>query len=497
MSGQSCHAPALAACRTCHNPPVAISAQRTEHAHGEPATLRSVRSSKALALLVVLGLVAASTVVVAITTPTVPVDAAGVIYLVAVLAASAVYGLWWGIGASVASALAFNFFFLPPAHTFVIDSSSDWAALAAFVATAAVTSRLAAGVRRERDEAARRESEARLSESFATLIAQAPDLDTVLPALGSQAAHALGATDGVIHRGAAAPEGRAAVLNLELNGRRMGELRLIESPEGALDTPAAGRIARSLAGLIALGEERERRVQHQVEADALSRSGELKTALLRAVSHDLRSPLMAITAAAGGLRYANLDEDERELLQTITEQGERMNRMIENLLDLSRLQAGAAAPHTDWLDPRDLVESAIEEVVPAAEHGRVRLRLDQDLPLVRADGSQLQRVLVNILDNALKFSPQTAPVDVSLSTSRMRVEVAVEDAGPGVPEADTERIFEPFSRGEGRSVPGSGLGLAIARGLATANGCTVVVQPGTSGGSRFVLSLPATQRRRG
>jgi two-component system, OmpR family, sensor histidine kinase KdpD len=241
--------------------------------------------------------------VVAVVTPTVPYDAAGVIYLVGVLGVSSLYGLWWGLITSLISALAFNFFFLPPAHTLVINSSSDWAALAAFALTALVTSNLASRARRERDEAARRAAEARLSESFATLIADADDMAGVLPTLASQASRALGASDGVIHRGTPSPaERRGSVLTLDFNGRWMGELRLIEPPRDALDTPAATRIARSLAGLIALGEERERRVQQQVQAEALSRSNELKTALLRAVSHDMRSPLMAITTAAGGLR---------------------------------------------------------------------------------------------------------------------------------------------------------------------------------------------------
>jgi two-component system sensor histidine kinase KdpD len=485
---------------TCDNPVMtATGAESGQTRSGiDLSRFRAAGSTRPAALLVSVGLVAAATLVVDRLVPSLPADSAGVIYLVAVLGVSSFYGLWWGLGTSVGAALSFNFFFLPPAHTLVINSSSDWAALSVFVVTAAVTSNLASRVRRERDEAARRAAEARLSESFATLIADASDLASVLPTLGSQAARALGASDGAIHRGSPAPaERRQSVLTLDFNGRWMGELRLIECPPGALEAPAAKRIARSLAGLIALGEERERRLEQQVQAEALSRSNELKTALLRAVSHDMRSPLMAITTAAGGLRYAGLDEDDRELLQTITDQSTRMNRMIENLLDLSKLQAGAVAANADWLDPRELVEASLDEVVPSDQEARVEVSLAHDPPLVRGDASQLQRVVVNLVENALKFSPADRPVEVSVARAGKAVEVAITDHGPGIAEGDRERIFEPFYRSAVQSgVTGSGLGLAIALGLAQANGCRLSVDAAADGGSRFVLSLPVPTGKR-
>jgi two-component system, OmpR family, sensor histidine kinase KdpD len=459
----------------------------------EASRLQTLAASPLAAPAAAIGLVTLSTIVAAIVTPTVPADAAGVIYLVGVLGVSSLCGLWWGLGTSVASALAYNFFFLPPTHTFTINTSSDWAALAAFVLTAVVTSNLASRARRERDEAARRAAEARLSEQFATLVADADDMATVLPTLASQASRALGASDGVIHRGAPSPpERRGSVLTLNFNGRWMGELRLIEVPSGALEAPAADRIARSLAGLIALGEERERRQRQQVQAEELSRSNELKTALLRAVSHDMRSPLMAITTAAGGLRYAELAEDERELLETITDQSERMSRMIENLLDLSKLQAGAVSARADWLDPRELVEASADELQRRQPDGHpFRLDFAPDLPLVRGDASQLQRVIVNLLENARKFSPPASPVRAEVARAGSWLEIAVTDSGPGVPADEAERIFEPFYRAPGgRDLPGSGLGLAIARGLADANGCRLTVAAAEGGGARFTLSLP-------
>ena len=461
--------------------------------------LRSLGGSPLAGAAASLLFVSASTLLIDLLTPTVPPDAAGVIYLVAVLAVSSGFGLWWGLFTSLASAMTFNFFFLPPAHTLVIRSSSDLAALAAFALTALVTSNLSSRASRERDEAAKRAAEARLSESFATLIADATDVASVLPVLAVQAARALGASDGVIHRGSPSPpERRNAVVTLEFNGRWMGELRLIDMPRDALEQPAARRIGRSLAGLIALGEERERRLQQQVQAEALARSGELKTALLRAVSHDMRSPLMAITTAAGGLRYAALDADDRELLQTITDQSTRMSRMVENLLDLSKLQAGVVSPHSDWLDSRELVEASIDELRRGEQEAQLlRLELAHDTPLVRGDASQLQRVVVNLLENALKFSPKAAPVLVEVGVNGGHVEIAVADSGPGIAAEDAERIFEPFYRPPGRpAATGSGLGLAIARGLAAANGCEITLDTQPGSGSRFTLRLPVPAGKR-
>ena len=435
--------------------------------------------------------VAACTVVVALLTPTVPVRSAGVFYLVAVLAISSIYGLWLGLATSVVSALAFNFFFLPPLHTFTISSSGDWLALAAFALAALVTSQLAARERAEAEQATRRAAEAELGERLATLIANGSQLQTALPLLGRQAARALGARDGGIHLGPPAPSAQAGrAVPIELDGRRLGELRLIDAPAGVAESADAARIGRILAGLIALGQEREQRLANEVEAEALRRSNELTTALLRTVSHDFRSPLTAISTAAEGLRFAVLEGDERELVDTIAEQSGRLSRLVTNLLDLSRLESGAAVPAAEWVDVRDLVDAAVADVranadVPAeVEH-------ESDLPLVRVDAAQLQRVLVNLLENAAKFSPPGTPVRISAAARGGRVTVSVADSGPGVPDSERAHIFRPFYRGPGGREPGSGLGLAIARGLATANGATLTLEPARGTGATLTVSIPA------
>ncbi len=447
--------------------------------------------SRTAAGLIAAASVAASTGVVALLTPSVPVRSAGVFYLVAVLAISSIYGLWLGIATSIASAVAYNFFFLPPQHTLTISSSGDWLALAAFVVTAVVTSHLASRERAEAEQATRRAAEAELGERLATLIANGSQLQAALPLLGRQAARALGARDGGIHLGAPAPAAKAdRVVPIELDGRRLGELRLIDAPEGAADSPDAARIGRVLAGLITLGQEREQRLANEVEAEALRRSNELTTALLRTVSHDFRSPLTAISTAAEGLRFANLDGDERELLDTIADQSGRLSRLVTNLLDLSRLEAGAATPAAEWVDVRDVIDAAVADVTAGSP---VAIDVDHggELPLVRVDAAQVQRVIVNLVENAVKFSPPDEHVLVAAAARGGRVVVSVSDHGPGVPESERAHIFRPFYRGRSGDQPGSGLGLAIAQGLAVANGATVTLEPANGAGATLTVSIPA------
>jgi len=277
---------------------------------------------------------------------------------------------------------------------------------------------------------------------------------------------------------------------IELDGRRLGELRLIDAPAGVADSADAARIGRILAGLIALGQEREQRLANEVESEALRRSNELTTALLRTVSHDFRSPLTAISTAAEGLRFAVLEGDERELVDTIAEQSGRLSRLVTNLLDLSRLESGAAVPAAEWVDVRDLVDAAVADVRANAEVP-AEVEHESDLPLVRVDAAQLQRVLVNLLENAAKFSPPGTPVRISAAARGGRVTVSVADSGPGVPDSERAHIFRPFYRGPGGREPGSGLGLAIARGLATANGATLTLEPARGTGATLTVSIPA------
>jgi K+-sensing histidine kinase KdpD len=247
----------------------------------------------------------------------------------------------------------------------------------------------------------------------------------------------------------------------------------------------------ALRALRELTDERERLAAEALEAEALRRSDAMKTAVLRAVSHDLRSPLMAILTSAGALAHGELSlapDDRRELVETILGEAERLDRIVRNLLDLSRLQAGAAAPEpSDW-PVDDLVLQALDGVEAGS---RVEVVLPDDSPLVHADPHQTERVVANLVENALRYSPPEEPVRVQVRQTGSEVLVRVVDHGPGIPSGDADRIFEPFQRGSLR-IParGAGLGLAIARGFAEANGGRVWVESHVGQGATFVLALP-------
>lgn len=241
-----------------------------------------------------------------------------------------------------------------------------------------------------------------------------------------------------------------------------------------------------------LATRSRRLARHAVEAETLRESDRVKTAVLQAVGHDLRSPLTAIRTAAELLDSPLLElsaGDRDELLATIRLESRRLERLVANLLDLSRLEAGAARARPELWPVDDLLGRALEQL--GADGSRVLIELASELPPVEVDGAQIERVLVNLLENALKFSSPGDPVTVDAEGIDGAVRVRVRDRGPGVPERDRERIFEPFERGD---VRGNGLGLAIARGFAEANGGRVaVVDEGP--GAVFSLELPVAAVR--
>ena len=242
-----------------------------------------------------------------------------------------------------------------------------------------------------------------------------------------------------------------------------------------------------------LTEERERLAEEVLEAEALRRSDALKTALLRAVSHDLRSPLTAILASADALASTGLalePEDRLGLAETIRGEATRLDRVVEQLLDLSRLEAGAAEPHRELWHVDELVGQALAGL--GAEAGRVRLEIVSETPPVEVDAAQIERVLANLLDNALKYSPPASFVLLRAEPGATELRIHVVDSGAGLPDEQRDALFQPFRRGAAGH--GSGLGLAIARGFAEANAGRLWAQD-DPGGGHLVLSLPLAERR--
>jgi two-component system, OmpR family, sensor histidine kinase KdpD len=247
--------------------------------------------------------------------------------------------------------------------------------------------------------------------------------------------------------------------------------------------------ARALAELEQLTRERDRMQAEIIEAEALRRSDELKTSLLRSVSHDLRTPLTSIIAAGAALDSPSASPEERhELSEAVVEEGRRLSRLVENLLDISRLESGTSEQSREPVDLGELLEATRAALGPAGE--LVRLSVDPELPALSADAAQLERAFANLLENALVHGGG----EQVLVRSRLvghRLVVRIIDRGPGVPEKERERIFEPFVRSPGSK--GSGLGLAIARGFIEANGGEIEVESLPGQGSSFVVSFQARE----
>ena len=250
-----------------------------------------------------------------------------------------------------------------------------------------------------------------------------------------------------------------------------------------------GEASRATAAALALLLDRERLQSATIGTEALRRSDEVKTALLRAVSHDLRSPLTAIVAAGDALSAERIgDGDRRALAEAVAAESARLSALVDKLLDLSRLEAGQAQPRADWCSIEEVVSAAVEDLGERA--GLVRVALDDELPFVRADAAQLERAIANLLDNAVRFSAGDRAL-VRARALRDRLAIRVVDRGPGVPHAELERIFEPFYQGpESRPHEGSGLGLAIVRGLIEVNGGRVWAESMPGQGTTFVIELP-------
>jgi two-component system sensor histidine kinase KdpD len=414
--------------------------------------------------------------------PVAPTLSLGVLYVFAVLPVAIAWGLLWSLPVAAASMLAFNFFFLPPFHTFSLADSTNWFALIAYSGTAIVVSELAARSRRRAADAEQREREASLLAELAEHLLGGRELEWV----GARAAGVLGIPSAEIELGPRRGRGDAAAEALEVEGRAVGTIYSPIAIDRASVVPR--RFLAALAALLAVASDRTRLEREALEAEALRRADLVKTALLRAVSHDLRSPLTGITTAVGALRSESLvftDEDRRELLDTIEFDATRLSRLVGDLLDLSRLEAGAAEPEPEVWALDELVRQAAGDL-PGGE----RIEVAGAGRFVNVDAFQIQRVLANLLENALKFSPPSAAVTVRITATRQEAIVRVVDHGPGLGVDEIERVFEPFYRRGTDQRSGAGLGLAIARGFAAANDGRVWAESRPGQGATFALALP-------
>jgi two-component system sensor histidine kinase KdpD len=424
-----------------------------------------------------------------------PEVSAAVVYLLVVLLVAVYWGLAFGLLASVVSAAAFNFFHIPPTGRLVIADSAHWVALAVFLVAAVVASVVADLARSRAAEAERRREEADLAADTARVLLGGATLADALPEAARLIGAALGLRDvEIVLNPMGAAVGKNDVL-LDLGSGREAILVLGAGADEGVRERVRDRVVPALEALLVAALDRDRLQAEVVETQALRRSDVIKTALLRAVSHDLRTPLTAIITAGHAVRSPALQEGERdELGLVVVEEAQRLSALVDKLLDLSRLQAGAAEPRRDWCSLEEVVRTAAGHVA-GGEDACFALSFDADLPLVQADAAQLERVFVNLLENARRYSGGH-PVRVRARVVGGKMSIRVIDRGPGIPAAQLGRVFEPFYRDASSDThPGAGLGLAIVRGFVEANGGRVHVESSAGHGTVFAIELPLAETR--
>ena len=470
--------------------------------------------------------------------PSTGVENADLMLLTAVVAVAVRWGLGPSLAAVVAASLSYNFFFLPPVYTFTIADPTNVAAFLLFTLVAVLVSNLAA---RARLSAVVSQGRAKATErlfGFSRKLAACGTLDDVLWATSAQVAAMLrvrvvlllpDAQTVAVRAGyppedmldeadlAAAqwafdnerPAGRGAdtlpgakrlFLPMRTGRGTIGVIGLDADGTGPILTPEGRRLLDALADMGALALERVRLVEDLDRAERDAETDRLARALLTSISHDLRTPLASVLGAASTLR--DLDgalpvEAKAELLTTIIEESERLNRFIVNLLNMTRLEAGAVAPNLAPQDVAETIDTALRRTQKILAGHRVAVEIAPDLPTLRLDPVLFEQVLVNLLDNAAKYAPEDSTVTLRARQDGRTVRIEVLDEGFGLPEADVERVFDKFYRvrKSDRVRAGTGLGLAISRGFVEAMGGTV-----TAGnrrdrlGATFTVTLPLPAR---
>jgi K+-sensing histidine kinase KdpD len=392
------------------------------------------------------------------------------LYVLAVLAAALAFGRGPAIVAAVLSAAAYDFLLLEPHFAFGVANVGQWIGLAVFLLTALVIGALSGELRQRAREAADREREARLLHALDQALAK-EDLREVT---------------------AAAVEFLRRELGVDVAPGDLGPVAGIQSAR----TDAFIQTALTQA---AAAVERAMLRRAAGEAEVLRRSDELKTALLHSVSHDLRTPLAAIKAATAALGDEALGgEERRAFAELIEREVDRLNRLLGNFLDLSRIEAGAVRPRREIYSLGSLVDDVVSRLAPRAPDHPVHVEIPDDLPPLPLDYVQVDQVLTNVLENALQHTPPGTEVRVTAERADGVVRVTVADRGQGVPPGAIERIFDKFYRmaeGDGRAGTGSGLGLAVARGLVEAHGGRAWAEPRPGGGLAVHFTLPIDEPR--
>ena len=447
------------------------------------------------------------------------------LFLLGIMLTAAAFGRGPSLLASALSVAAYDFFFVPPSFTFAVNDTRYVLTFAMMFGIGVLISALTSRLRQQEQAARQRESDTRALFTLTRDLAQASAAQTLAEALCRHVADATGGTAVVLlpEEGRLAPIaarpvltslapddlrvaqwvqqhqreaglgtdtlGGARVLVLPL-GKGIGVLAWIPR-DGDVD-PTRRPVLDAFARQAGLALERFEFSEQARTAVLKARTEELRSTLLSTVSHDLRSPLAVVTGAAQTLRDdRGLDPAaQAQLLDTICEEAERLERMVRNLLDMTRVQAGALRVKKEWVPVDELIGSARARLGKVLMGREVSVQAEPEVPFLQVDPVLFEQVLFNLLDNAAKYTPPGSPLEVKVSRGAIGARVAVLDRGPGVRREETERLFDKFFRGAQQGVAGVGLGLAICRGIVAAHGGLIQAEERSGGGASFVIDLP-------
>jgi len=531
--------------RSCGN--ISVHVIACEHLDKEVIPKKTVRTAEKAAPLDLRSYVVASAAIAAalgvgmVTRPRFGIENVDLVFLAAVVGVAVRYGLWPSLFASIVASLCYNFFFLPPVYTFTIADPTNVAALFFFAAIAIVVSNVAARVRTLADTAMARVRTTESLYAFSRKLAGAGTLDDVLWATAYQTALMLKVRvvlllpeDGTIvvkagyppedvldesdlaaanwaweHNRTAGrgsdtlPGAKRLFLPMHTGRGAIGVVGIDSDKPGPLLTPDQRRLLDALIDQAALAIERVNLVEDLDHAKRRAEADRLRSALLTSISHDLKTPLAAIIGAAGTLRdlSRSLDDNAKsDLLATIIDESERLNRFIANLLDMTKLESGAIKPNTALHDLGEVVGTALQRASKILNQHRVEVELDSDVPMLELDAVLFEQVLFNLLDNAAKYAPPRTTIRVQSWREDNAVKLQILDEGSGIPSEDIERIFDKFHRAQkGDQVrAGTGLGLAISRGFIEAMGGSITAANRSDRtGAVFTIAMPVprpTQR---
>jgi two-component system sensor histidine kinase KdpD len=436
-------------------------------------------------------------------------------FLLAVLGIATRWGLLEAVIASVAGALFFNFFFLPPIGTLTIGDPENWVALLAFLVTAIVASQLSTSARKRAEEALQRQHEMErlyefsrtlmLADAHKNLAGEVPY--RVVQALGAEAAAFFDRDSGQVFRAGSSevqmPDGklkdaalqgtvmydagaRSFLMPVSLGGHVRGSLAIVG---GSLSETAA----HALANLVAITLEREAARESAAQAEAAQESEKLKSTLLDALAHEFKTPLTSIKAAATALLSEKPQSNaHRELLTVVEEESDRLSDLVTEAIQMARIEAGKLQLQRQPVSAALIVDTALRKFRNRVEDRPITIQIDSSMPAVEADEELVSMVLQQLVDNALKYSPPDLPLVISAREEEGSLVMSVTDKGPGIPEHEQARIFDKFYRGDAnrQSTPGTGMGLTIAREIVKAHGGRIWLHSRPGQGSTFSFSLP-------